>query len=282
MIPIYIDRMVPFVIKNIPAAQTFSHSDNFFLQAESQTLLQRIVSIMVINGSEYKYHPTRSEPGLLPTHGYRKKMTVAEFLNTSFHEQQNQDTPRYYASFKTSALHSQSHPLHNSSPIKLLREIFGHHLLRVPEHSLEQLHIRAGFRDVKVALHFDIQANFILQSRGSKQFVLLHPLQGDLIHWERNVSHPYYRQSTDWPRRSSPDYMQKVHGLAHLLTPGEVLHVPSLWWHYVEANQPPHSDMWSTFNQFHVPPKTTPDSIFLPCGLARGDKKVHQDTARCT
>jgi len=273
MIPIYIDRMVPFVIKNIPAAHAFSHSqDDFFSQTRSQALLQRVISVMVINGSEHKYYPPMSEPAQ-PAHGYRKKMTVAEFLHTSSHEQQNQDAPRYYASFKTSALHAQSNPLHNSPPMKQLLEIFGHQLLQVPEHSPEQLHIRAGFRDVKVALHFDIQANFVFQSRGSKQFVLLHPLQGKLINWENNASHPYYRQSTDWPQRSSPEFMQKVHGLAHLLLPGEILHVPSLWWHYVEANDPPPSQMWNTFNQFHVPPQNAKHSMLLLCGLTKDIRK---------
>ena len=103
--------------------------------------------------------------------------------------------------------------------------------------------MRIGFHELHYGAHFDYSANFLGQVAGVKKVMLFHPLEEHKFHWERNSDHPYFRHSRVWPRLNLrhdsefPDFMM-ANALQVALGPGDMMFIPPLWWHYVEAKLP--------------------------------------------
>ena len=107
--------------------------------------------------------------------------------------------------------------------------------------------MRIGFNELHFSTHFDTWANFLAQVAGVKRIVLFNPLEEDKLHWERNSDHPHFRNSRVWPRlnlRQDSDYpdFMTAEALQVVLRPGDVLFIPPLWWHYIEAKLPVAAD----------------------------------------
>ena len=103
--------------------------------------------------------------------------------------------------------------------------------------------MRIGFHELHYSAHFDYSTNFLAQVAGVKKVILSNPLEEHKFHWERNRDHPHFRHSRVWPRLNLrndsefPDFMM-ANALQVALWPGDMMFIPPLWWHYIEAELP--------------------------------------------
>lgn len=121
--------------------------------------------------------------------------------------------------------------------------------------------VRMGFAEIQYALHWDMLPNFLVQVSGTKSVVLFHPLEESRLPWERNESHPHFRQGSLWPRDDALDEYTDVRAMQVTLSPGDVLYIPPFWFHYIEAI--PDDGMWITINQWLN--ETTDDDTMMRC-----------------
>jgi hypothetical protein len=93
------------------------------------------------------------------------------------------------------------------------------------------IHCRIGMPGIIAESHYDGGRNFIAVIRGARRYILSPPSECDKLHLIR--SGPSSRHSSlNW---SSPDDIAKLHSAAAVevvLMPGDVLYVPSLWFHF--------------------------------------------------
>lgn len=85
--------------------------------------------------------------------------------------------------------------------------------------------------------HYDEQENFFAQVGGHKRVILFPPSQFDCL-YPYPVYHPHDRQSQ--VNFENPDYKQfpkfrDVRGLESVVGPGDVLYLPSYWFHHFET-----------------------------------------------
>lgn len=133
-----------------------------------------------------------------------------------------------------------------------------------PPHTVQDASVmRFGFRELHYGMHRDGYGNFIAQVAGVKRMVLLPPpMSDDVIPWEKNPSHPHYRQSSIWPRDALDDpVVARAAALQVTLFPGDVVFVPAFWMHYVETAPSGEPPFWLTLNQWSPPamPRQTLD-----------------------
>lgn len=131
------------------------------------------------------------------------------------------------------------------------------------EQSLQNPFLRIGFNELHYSAHFDYTANYLAQVAGVKRVVMFSPVEEEKLHWVRDSAHPHFRHSRVWPRlnlkRDSkfPDFMM-AEALQATLQPGDVIFIPPLWFHYLEAKMPAASDnsgnttlpFWLNINAF--------------------------------
>ncbi|CAB4015110.1 Hypoxia-inducible factor 1-alpha inhibitor [Paramuricea clavata] len=96
-----------------------------------------------------------------------------------------------------------------------------------------------GMPNVVTPLHYDIMQNVFIQLQGKKRFILFGPDQSTNL-YPHPVGHPHDRQSQ--VDLDKPDYerfpkFRNVEALEAILEPGDVLYVPTNWWHHVESNK---------------------------------------------
>ena len=112
--------------------------------------------------------------------------------------------------------------------------------------------LRMGFGEVHYGLHWDLPGNFLAQVAGRKRVVVFHPLQESRLPWQRERNHPHFRQSPLWPRDVFDDPFAvsfgHVEAMQAWLEPGDVLYLPPVWFHYIEAL--PVEGWWVTVNQW--------------------------------
>jgi hypothetical protein len=88
--------------------------------------------------------------------------------------------------------------------------------------------------------HFDAGRNFVAMLRGAKRYVLLPPSEAALLYL-RPKGHPEGRHSAaDWSAPSvfaDRPLMAGAVALEHVLRRGEVLYIPSFWFHFIVATE---------------------------------------------
>ncbi|ESN96481.1 hypothetical protein HELRODRAFT_189263 [Helobdella robusta] len=85
--------------------------------------------------------------------------------------------------------------------------------------------------------HYDEQENFYSQANGYKRVILFPPSQYKYL-YPHPVYHPHDRQSQvdfDEPNLKLFPKFKKVVGFGTVLGPGDVLYLPSYWFHYFET-----------------------------------------------
>jgi len=271
-----IKHAVPFVLRHHPAARQLHRHWKQRRVREAIGFLP--VKVVTFTGERFKYYdakkrwPTGQSPG--KEFGRRVRTTVEEvFLEA---QKARANRLRLYASVMV-----RQKTMEVLDPSGAYLSLSADPLLQIPFHTWKVPHVRIGWDPVQVATHFDSGPNFLVQVRASKPVVLLHPLQQSKLYWEKDESHPYFRRSEIWPRDlQDPDHSTHLRdkyplfgdarGIAHILQPTEVLHIPSMWWHYLEASDPQNDSepFWTSINRFaewdqnFLPPDA---ERYLPC-----------------
>jgi ribosomal protein L16 Arg81 hydroxylase len=83
--------------------------------------------------------------------------------------------------------------------------------------------------------HFDGSRNSIVVLGGSRRYILAHPDQCDLLALYPK-GHPSARHSAvDWSRPNMEEFPEFDQAKANevVLTPGQVLYLPTEWFHYI-------------------------------------------------
>lgn len=95
---------------------------------------------------------------------------------------------------------------------------------------------RFGMRGVIAATHYDSGRNMIAMIHGKKRYVLTPPETCKYLGIISNQRHPSYRHSTiDWSNidEAKTHHFDQVNGIDTILHEGEILYVPSFWFHYI-------------------------------------------------
>lgn len=109
--------------------------------------------------------------------------------------------------------------------------------------------VRFGYDDMQILPHYDSQPGFLSQIENKKRFLLFHPLQERHLPWERNPESPHHSSVRSSPRETPNDFIN-ARAIAHVLNPGELMHIPALWWHYVDFGEEEKcTGFWSTVTQ---------------------------------
>jgi hypothetical protein len=100
--------------------------------------------------------------------------------------------------------------------------------------------LRLGFSPVTYGAHFDGSDNWLMSMAGTRSVVVMQPREGAALRPQTNRSHPEYRQcELGFPRdidaRAEPQAANARGLLAVLDSPGDSLHIPAGWTHYVEV-----------------------------------------------
>ncbi|EDO30429.1 predicted protein, partial [Nematostella vectensis] len=96
-----------------------------------------------------------------------------------------------------------------------------------------------GMRDVVTPTHYDILENFYVQVSGYKRVILFSPEHFRSL-YPFPVAHPHDRQTQvnfDEPDFARFPRFQDITGMETVLESGEVLYIPSFWWHYIESEK---------------------------------------------
>lgn len=94
-----------------------------------------------------------------------------------------------------------------------------------------------GMAGVTTPAHYDEQENMFAQIRGIKRCLLFGPDQFKNL-YPYPVHHPCDRQSQvdfDNPDLTKFPKFTQAHAWECLLEPGEVLYIPTYWWHHIES-----------------------------------------------
>jgi hypothetical protein len=100
--------------------------------------------------------------------------------------------------------------------------------------------LRLGFSTVTYAAHYDANDTWLASLAGTRRVLLLHPAAAAALRPEANRSHPWYRQAAlGFLRELDPAAEPAAAlGLAAELRPGDALHIPAGWLHYIEVDPP--------------------------------------------
>ena len=109
-----------------------------------------------------------------------------------------------------------------------------------------KVNVWVGEKGVETSLHADTYNNFYVQLWGRKRFLLLPP--GDFSHaHEYPFVHPHFAQSQLWnitghssdeggrPPGGIPLHQKPAEFIEAVLSPGEMLHIPPMWYHIATA-----------------------------------------------
>ena len=97
---------------------------------------------------------------------------------------------------------------------------------------------RLGFGSLTVETHYDLEPNFLWQRRGAKRVILFHPLQ------EAELPYPHehpFGHCISAPLSALVQATPHLRASVHVLRPGELLHIPALWWHNIEVADASHA-----------------------------------------
>lgn len=93
-----------------------------------------------------------------------------------------------------------------------------------------------NIRGVSAAAHYDAGRNMVVVLRGQRRYILAAPDACSRLSIITDKRHPSYRHSVlDWssiPQAEASQFDQ-VRAMDTIMSPGEVLYIPSYWFHYV-------------------------------------------------
>lgn len=95
---------------------------------------------------------------------------------------------------------------------------------------------RFGMRGVIAASHYDSGRNMVAMLKGAKRYILNPPWACDYLGIIADTRHPSYRHSLlDWSDISEAKraHFEKVDTIDTVIHMGEVLYIPSFWFHYI-------------------------------------------------
>jgi oxalate decarboxylase/phosphoglucose isomerase-like protein (cupin superfamily) len=99
---------------------------------------------------------------------------------------------------------------------------------------------RFGMRGVIAESHYDSGRNMIAVLKGAKRYILNPPESCDKLGIISDTRHPSYRHSViDWSDIDQATHHQfdLVHAIDTVIHAGEVLYIPSFWFHYIISLQ---------------------------------------------
>ena len=99
---------------------------------------------------------------------------------------------------------------------------------------------RLGMRGVIAESHYDAGKNMVAMLKGAKRYILNPPEACPYLHIISSTKHPSYRHSTvDWSNLSvaREQQFEKAKAIETILKQGEVLYIPSFWFHYIVSLQ---------------------------------------------
>eukprot|EP00752_Nemacystus_decipiens_P008785 g7839.t1 len=94
---------------------------------------------------------------------------------------------------------------------------------------------RFGARGIIAESHFDHGKNFVLMLRGRKRYLLNPPRACPYLDIISDKKHPSFRHSVvDWSDKADwPEGFADAPALETVLEAGELLYIPSFWYHYI-------------------------------------------------
>jgi hypothetical protein len=97
---------------------------------------------------------------------------------------------------------------------------------------------RFGMRGIVAEAHYDAGRNMVAVLKGQKRYILVPPSECPSLKIITDNKHPSFRHSTlDWSAATSDASMlssfQKVKAIDTIVKTGEVLYMPSYWFHYI-------------------------------------------------
>jgi hypothetical protein len=95
---------------------------------------------------------------------------------------------------------------------------------------------RFGMRGVVAASHYDGGRNMVAMIRGTKRYVLSPPEACKHLGIISDKKHPSFRHSViDWSdvHQARAHNFDQVNAIDTILREGEVLYIPSYWFHYI-------------------------------------------------
>lgn len=99
---------------------------------------------------------------------------------------------------------------------------------------------RFGMRGIIAETHYDSGKNMIAMLRGAKRYILTPPHTCKYLGIISDVRHPSYRHSViDWSdtHQAKAHNFDKVDAIDTILREGEILYIPSFWFHYIISLQ---------------------------------------------
>lgn len=95
---------------------------------------------------------------------------------------------------------------------------------------------RFSTKGITMAAHFDVGRNMIAVIKGAKRYILTPPSACSQLGVIADAAHPSYRHSVvDWSDLQQADSrgFRRVGAVETILRAGEVLYIPSYWFHYI-------------------------------------------------
>eukprot|EP01041_Mallomonas_annulata_P005106 gene5106-10219_t len=95
---------------------------------------------------------------------------------------------------------------------------------------------RFGMRGIVAEAHADSSRNMVANIRGKRRVILAPPKSCNFLGIVSNTNDPFYRQSSiDWTNMKAihKNNFHKVDAIETILHPGEILFIPSFWFHYI-------------------------------------------------
>jgi hypothetical protein len=99
---------------------------------------------------------------------------------------------------------------------------------------------RFSMRGINMAAHFDIGRNMVAMVKGAKRYILNPPTACGQLDVIADSAHPSYRHSVvDWsdPGQAEERGFGRVEAVDTILRAGEVLYIPSYWFHYIVSTR---------------------------------------------
>lgn len=107
-------------------------------------------------------------------------------------------------------------------------------------HNNKGIQCRFGMRGVIAEAHYDSGRNMVAMFRGAKRYILNPPSACPYLSIISDTHHPSYRHSNaDWSNieQARDLHFDKAEAIDTIVREGEVLYIPSFWFHYIVSLQ---------------------------------------------